>query len=146
MRDFDDRFLFAAVVVAVIAAVAASIFSSSSFQSVRQALPSNMIKTRIKKARTKLTWYIIIIDFSHVWCYRCVQRLRNDQSMMCMLSSSLRRQKCDWCSTNKHACAFDSTFLKLQMRLRHYVAISMTVPSLFHEKIFQRALREWRDK
>ena len=146
MRDFDNRFLFVVVVVAVVAAVAASIFSFFSFQSMRQTLSSNIIETKMKKTKARLTWYIIIIDLSHVWCYRCVQRLKNDRSMMCVLSLSSRRQKCDWCSTNKHACAFDSTSLKLQMRLCCYVVISMTMSSLLHERIFQRALREWRDK
>ena len=146
MRDFDGRFLSVVVVVAVIVAVVVSIFFLPSSQSMRQALSSNMIKTRMKKARARLTWYIIIIDFLHVWCYRCVQRLRNDRSMMCVLSSNSRRQKCDRCSANKYACAFDSILLKLQMRLRRYVVISMTMPSFLHEEIFQRALREWHDK
>ena len=146
MRDFDDRFLFAVAVAVVIIAAAVSTSSSSSSQSMRQTLPPNMIKARMKKVRARLTWYIIATDFSHVWCYWCVQRLKNDRSMMCVPSSNPRRQKCDRCSTNKHACAFDSTSLKLQMRLRRYVAILMTMPSLFHEEIFQRALREWRDK
>ena len=146
MRDLDDRFFFVIVAVAAIAAVAVSTSPLLSSQSMRQTLPPNMIKTRMKKTRARLTWYIIIIDFSHVWCYRCVQRLKNDRLMMCVSSSNSRRQKCDQCSTNKHACAFDSTSLRLQMRLRRYVVILMTMPSLFHEEIFQRALREWRDK
>ena len=146
MRDFDDRFFFVIVVVVVIVVIVVSIFFSFSFQSMRQTLSSNMIKMKMKEARARLTWYIIIINFSHVWCYRCVQRLKNDWSMMCVFSLSLRYQKCDWCSTNKHACAFNSTFLKLQMRLHCYVVILITMSSFFYEKIFQRALREWRNK
>ena len=95
MRDFDDRFLFIIIIIVVAAAVAVSIFFFSFFQSVRQTLSSNIIKTKMKKIKTKLTWYIIIIDFLHVWCYQCVQRLKNDWSMMCMFSSSSRRQKYD---------------------------------------------------
>ena len=76
MRDFDDCFLFIVVVVAVVTVVVVSISSSFSFQLVRQALSSNIIKARMKKTRTRLTWYIIIIDFLHVWCYWCVQRLK----------------------------------------------------------------------
>ena len=55
MRDFDDRFLFVIVVIVVIVVVAVSIFSFSFFQSVRQTLSSNMIKTKIKKIRARLT-------------------------------------------------------------------------------------------
>ena len=146
MRDFDDHFLFVVVVIVVIVVAAVSIFFSFFSQSVRQALSPNMIETKMKKVRTRLTWYIIIIDFSHVWCYRCVQRLKNDRSMMCVFSLSSRRQKCDQCSINKHACVFDSTFLRLQMRLHHYVVISMTMSSFLYKRIFQRALREWRNK
>ena len=142
MRDFNDRFFFVVVVVIVIVIIIISTFFFFSFQSVRQTLSSNIIKAKMKKIKTKLTWYIIIIDFLHVWCYQCVQRLKDDRSMMCVFSSNLRCQKCDWCSMNKYACVLDSTFLKLQMRLYCYVIISITMSSFFYEGIFQRALRE----
>ena len=146
MRDFNDRFFFIIVVVVVIAAVAISIFSFFLFQSVRQTLLSNIIKTKMKKIKARLTWYIIIIDLLHVWCYQCVQHLKNNWSIMYMFSSSSRRQKCDRYLMNKHACAFDSIFLKLQMQLRHYVVISITMSLFFYKEIFQRALREWCNK
>ena len=55
MRDFDDRFLFIIVVVAVIIVVVVLIFSFSFSQSVCQALSSNIIKTKIKKTKMRLT-------------------------------------------------------------------------------------------
>ena len=55
MRDFDDRFFFVVVVVVVIVAVVVSIFSFFSFQSMRQALSLNIIKTKMKKIKMRLT-------------------------------------------------------------------------------------------
>ena len=60
------------------------------FQSVRQTLPSNIIKTKMKKTKARLIWYIIIIDFLHIWCYRCVQCLKDNRLIMCVFSSNSR--------------------------------------------------------
>ena len=54
MRDFDDRFFFVIVVVVAIVVIVVSIFFSSSFQSMRQTLSSNMIKSKIKKIKARL--------------------------------------------------------------------------------------------
>ena len=55
MRDFDDYFLFSVVVVAVAVAAAVVISYSFFFQLMRQTLSSNIIKTRMKKAKARLT-------------------------------------------------------------------------------------------
>ena len=55
MRDFDNCFFFVVVVVAVIIVIVVSIFFFFSFQSMRQTLPPNMIKTKMKKTRMRLT-------------------------------------------------------------------------------------------
>ena len=146
MRGPDGRFLSAAAAAAATAAAAAPAPPPPPPQPVRQALPPGMIEARMKKARARLTWYTIATDPSHVWCYRCVQRLGDDRSVVCVPPSGPRRQKCGRCSAGKHACAPDPAPLGLQMRLRRYAAISVAVPSPLHEGIFQRALREWRDK
>ena len=136
MRDFDNCFLFVVVVVVVIVIIIVLIFSFFSFQLMRQTLSSNTIKTKMKKTKTRLTWYIIVVNFLYVWCYQCVQRFKNDWSMICVFLSNLCCQKCDWCLTNKYACTFNSTFLKLQMRLHYYIIISMIMSLSFYEEIF----------
>ena len=52
MRDFNNRFLFVVVVVVVIIII---IISNFFFQSMYQTLSSNIIKTRIKKTKARLT-------------------------------------------------------------------------------------------
>ena len=55
MRDFDNHFFLVIVIVIVVAAVIISILFFSFLQLMRQALSSNIIKTKIKKIKTKLT-------------------------------------------------------------------------------------------
>ena len=63
-------------------------------QPMRQAPPPVMIEARrMKEARAKLTWYPIATAPWHAWCYRCVQPLGEDRSVVCLPPSGLRRQK-----------------------------------------------------
>ena len=87
-RKFNDRFLFIVFAVFVVAFSISFVlfFFSSTF-----AFFIDRSQRRRKEARIKLIYIL------NTWCHKCVRRLNEDVSMICMSSSDFRIKKCEQC-------------------------------------------------
>ena len=76
-------------------------------------------------------------ESTHLWCQRCVRKLRTDPKHVCEAPGSSKRVKCQLCSKDSHYCEKDMAPPQLQATVRVLAAQGSAQDKL------EAALRLW---